>query len=60
MYMSRAILNDERIYHDAETFNPDRFMGPNPEPDPTKTGAFGFGRRYAISAETDDFSGPLS
>lgn len=27
-------------------FNPDRFMGPNPEQDP-KDFCFGFGRRYA-------------
>ncbi len=41
----RAILHDEKVYHNAEAFNPDRFMGPRPEPDPSTMGAFGFSRR---------------
>ncbi|KAF8921828.1 cytochrome P450 [Mucidula mucida] len=40
-----GILHDEKVYHNAEAFNPDRFMGPRPEPDPSAMGAFGFGRR---------------
>ncbi|KAF8921827.1 cytochrome P450 [Mucidula mucida] len=40
-----AILHDEKVYHNAEAFNPDRFMGPRPEPDPSTMGAFGFSRR---------------
>ncbi|KAF9029997.1 cytochrome P450 [Hymenopellis radicata] len=40
-----SILHDENTYHSAEAFNPDRFMGPNPEPDPSTMGAFGFSRR---------------
>ncbi|KAF9055433.1 cytochrome P450 [Hymenopellis radicata] len=40
-----SILHDENTYHSAEVFNPDRFMGPNPEPDPSTMGAFGFSRR---------------
>ncbi|KAF8917161.1 cytochrome P450 [Mucidula mucida] len=40
-----AILHDEEVYKDAGIFNPQRFMGNNPEPDPTIRGAFGYGRR---------------
>ncbi|KAF9029998.1 cytochrome P450 [Hymenopellis radicata] len=40
-----AILHDENVYRNAEAFNPDRFMGSNPEPDPSTMGAFGFSRR---------------
>jgi cytochrome P450 len=34
---------DPRTYNNPETFNPSRFLGPHPEPDPRET--FGFGRR---------------
>ncbi|KAF8917170.1 putative CyP450 monooxygenase [Mucidula mucida] len=40
-----AIMQDEGVYKAPETFNPDRFLGDNPEPSPTTSGAFGFGRR---------------
>ena len=36
-------MRDPQTYHDPLTFNPSRFLGPNPEPDPRM--AFGFGRR---------------
>jgi cytochrome P450 len=39
------MLHDEDVYPDPHTFNPDRFLGPNPQPDPTDYGAFGYGRR---------------
>lgn len=40
--LRRAILHDESVYHEPLAFKPERFLGPNPEPDPTV--AFGFGR----------------
>ncbi|KAJ3563160.1 hypothetical protein NP233_g9121 [Leucocoprinus birnbaumii] len=36
--------HDPRVYSDPMTFNPKRFLGPNPEPAPRKI-CFGFGRR---------------
>ncbi|KAF8917174.1 cytochrome P450 [Mucidula mucida] len=42
---SWAILHDETTYPDAEAFVPERFMGDNPQTNPTTIGAFGFGRR---------------
>ncbi|KAI0161804.1 cytochrome P450 [Hypoxylon sp. FL1284] len=39
-----AYSHDEATYKDAYTFNPDRFLGKDPEPDPRRW-AFGFGRR---------------
>ncbi|THU82832.1 cytochrome P450 [Dendrothele bispora CBS 962.96] len=35
---------DPEVYSDPETFNPGRFLGSNPEPDPREI-VFGFGRR---------------
>jgi cytochrome P450 len=40
----RAILRDPNYYPSPNTFNPSRFLGPNPAPDPRKY-IFGFGRR---------------
>ncbi|KAJ6507474.1 cytochrome P450 [Mycena vulgaris] len=41
-------LHDPSIYQDPFLFNPDRFLGPNPEPHPAHMGLFGYGRRYGI------------
>ncbi|KAF9033183.1 cytochrome P450 [Panaeolus papilionaceus] len=38
------MLHDESVYKDPFRFNPERFLGPDPEPDPTNL-CFGFGRR---------------
>ncbi|KAK7983339.1 hypothetical protein PG989_010741 [Apiospora arundinis] len=40
---SWVFTRDESVYPDPETFNPDRFLGPNPAPHPDFV--FGFGRR---------------
>ncbi|KAF7359102.1 Cytochrome P450 [Mycena sanguinolenta] len=39
-----AMMHDETVYPDPFVFNPERFMGSNPQPDP-RDFAFGFGRR---------------
>jgi cytochrome P450 len=39
-----AMLHDPTAYHDPETFEPSRFLGPHPEMDPHNI-SFGFGRR---------------
>ncbi|EEB95678.1 hypothetical protein MPER_05311, partial [Moniliophthora perniciosa FA553] len=37
-------LHDPVVYKDPMTFNPERFLGPNPEPAPQDRGLFGYGR----------------
>jgi len=39
-----GICFDPELYPEPEMFRPERFLGPNPQPDPRKT-VFGFGRR---------------
>ncbi|KAJ6257386.1 Cytochrome P450 monooxygenase CLM2 [Drechslerella dactyloides] len=46
---------DPNVYHDPETFNPDRFLGPNPEPNPLSF-IFGFGRRICPGRKLADVS----
>ncbi|TFK45989.1 cytochrome P450 [Heliocybe sulcata] len=48
-------LHDPDVYSDPFTFNPDRFMGPNPERDPTDF-VFGFGRRVCPGTHLADAS----
>lgn len=40
----RQFTHDAAIYPDPMVFRPERFLGPNPQPDP-KANVFGFGRR---------------
>jgi cytochrome P450 len=39
------LLHDPAVYPDPHAFNPERFLGPTPQPDPAEHGAFGYGRR---------------
>ncbi|KAK0470764.1 cytochrome P450 [Armillaria novae-zelandiae] len=39
-----AMTHDPEVYKDPMTFNPERFLGPDPEQDPREI-SFGFGRR---------------
>lgn len=54
----RAMTHDPEMYKDPMTFNPERFLGPNPEQDPREI-SFGFGRRYVVHAIVSPFS-PLT
>ncbi|KAK7029931.1 cytochrome P450 [Favolaschia claudopus] len=38
-------LHDSKVYRNPMLFNPDRYLGPNAEPDPADMGLFGYGRR---------------
>ncbi|KIY44122.1 cytochrome P450 [Fistulina hepatica ATCC 64428] len=49
-------LHDPVVYHDPLTFNPDRFLGPSPAPDPRETGVFGYGRRICPGNHLADVS----
>ena len=42
--MNRQILHDPDFYANPLEFNPGRFLGDHPEPDPSET-VFGYGRR---------------
>ncbi|KAL0581129.1 hypothetical protein V5O48_000918 [Marasmius crinis-equi] len=45
-----AIMRDPDLYSDPSSFNPNRFLGKQSEPDPRKF-AFGFGRRICPGAQ---------
>lgn len=45
----RQITHDPEIYKDPFAFNPYRFLGNNPEPDPSLI--FGFGRRRVLQSQ---------
>jgi len=52
-----GFLHDPKVYHDPMSFNPERFLGENPEPDP-HTLSFGFGRRICpgkVLADTSTY-----
>ncbi|KAJ7174153.1 cytochrome P450 [Mycena crocata] len=49
-------LHDPAVYSDPFVFNPDRFLGPNPAPDPTDVGVFGYGRRVCPGTHLADVS----
>lgn len=45
--MCRAMAMDPRVYHDPETFKPERFLsGLHGAPEQFPHASFGFGRRY--------------
>jgi cytochrome P450 len=49
------LLHDPEVYSNPLEFNPDRFMGPNPERDPRDL-CFGFGRRICPGLNLADAS----
>ena len=52
-------MNDPEVYKDPEKFNPSRFLGDSPEPEPEKQGNFGYGRRICPGKALADQSGWL-
>ncbi|CAA7266302.1 unnamed protein product [Cyclocybe aegerita] len=53
------MLHDPKVYPDPFEFKPERFLGPNPEPDPYDV-CFGFGRRICPGRVLADASVFLS
>ncbi|KAI0040058.1 cytochrome P450 [Auriscalpium vulgare] len=51
----RKFLHDPAVYKDPMVFNPDRFMGPNPEMHPAEY-FFDFGRRVCPGTHLADVS----
>ncbi|KAJ7482980.1 cytochrome P450 [Mycena galericulata] len=49
-------LHDPAVYADPFVFNPDRFLGPTPAPNPTDVGLFGYGRRVCPGTYLADVS----
>jgi cytochrome P450 len=43
-HLTRGMAHDPATYPDPFSFRPERFLGPNPEPDPAFV--FGFGKRF--------------
>ncbi|ETN38214.1 uncharacterized protein HMPREF1541_06245 [Cyphellophora europaea CBS 101466] len=50
-----AMLHDPAVYASPDTFNPERFLGAHPEPDP-KAICFGFGRRICPGRHVADLT----
>ena len=45
----RAMAMDTRVYHEPETFKPERFLpGPHGDPEQFPHASFGFGRRSVV------------
>lgn len=51
----RGYTRDASVYPDPEKFDPDRFMGPNPQTDPREF-VFGFGRRVCPGRQLGEAS----
>ncbi|KAJ7726441.1 cytochrome P450 [Mycena maculata] len=49
-------LHDPEVYANPFVFNPDRFLGTNPEPHPIDVGLFGYGRRVCPGTHLADVS----